>query len=83
MATEESLDNRNSSLKEFSKLLENDFKDRKLKEGEIVKAKIVEINKNYVILDLRLKMEAMIPVEEFRENNELDKIKVNQTIEVF
>ncbi len=83
MATEESLDNRNSSLKEFSKLLENDFKDRKLKEGEIVKAKIVEINKNYVILDLRLKMEAMIPVEEFKESNELDKIKVNQTIECF
>ena len=83
MATEESLNNRNSSLKEFSKLLENDFKDRKLKEGEIVKAKIVEINKNYVILDLRLKMEAMIPVEEFKESNELDKIKVNQTIECF
>ena len=83
MATEENINNKNSSHKEFSKMLESDFKDRKLKEGEIVKAKIVEINKNYVIADLRLKMEAMIPVDEFKANNELEKIKVNDIIECF
>ena len=38
-----------SSQKEFESLLNDDFKDRKLKEGEIINATVTEITKNFII----------------------------------
>ena len=73
----------NSSQKEFEKLLQEDFKDRKLNENEIIKATITEITKNFVVVDCKAKMEGMIPIEEFKNNDELNKLKVGQTIDVF
>ena len=67
---------KNSNYKEFQYLLDKDFKDRKLKENEIIKATVTEITNNYVIVDCKAKMEGMIPVEEFKYDNELSKIKV-------
>ena len=82
MATEE-LKNSNSTLNEFKSLLDQDFKDRKLRENEIIKATISEITKNFVVVDCKAKMEGMIPIEEFKNNDEIKKIKVGSEIEVF
>lgn len=73
----------NNSQKEFEKLLQEDFKDRKLNENEIIKATITEITKNFVVVDCKAKMEGMIPIEEFKNNDELNNLKVGQTIDVF
>ena len=72
-----------SSQKEFESLLNEDFKDRKLKEGEIIKATISEITKNFIVVDCKAKMEGMIPIEEFKSDDELSKLKVGSKIEVF
>ena len=64
--------------KEFQNLLDEDFKDRKLKENEIIKATITEITKNFIVCDCRAKMEAMIPIEEFKNDDELSKLKLDQ-----
>ncbi len=71
------------SNKEFESLLVKDFKDRKLKENEIIKATVTEITKNFIVVDCKAKMEGMIPVEEFSNNNELDKLKVGSIIDVY
>ncbi len=71
------------SNKEFESLLIKDFKDRKLKENEIIKATVTEITKNFIVVDCKAKMEGMIPVEEFSNNNELDKLKVGSIIDVY
>ncbi len=73
----------NKSLKEFQNLLDQDFKDRQVKENVIVKGTIAEITKNFVVVDCKLKMEGMIPVEEFKMNDELSKLKVGSKIEVY
>ena len=83
MATEQELKNNSSSLKEFQNLLEKDFKDRKLKENEIIKATVTEITKNFVVVDCKAKMEGMIPIEEFKPGEELSKLKVGSQIEVY
>ena len=75
--------NINPHHKEFQTLLDQDFKDRKLKENEIISATISEITKNFVVVDCKAKMEGMIPIEEFKENDELSKIKVGAKIDVF
>ncbi len=82
MASEQELKN-NSLQKEFQNLLDKDFKDRKLKENEIIKATVTEITKNFVVVDCKAKMEGMIPVEEFKLNDELSKLKIGSSIEVY
>ena len=72
-----------SSQKEFENLLNDDFKDRKLKENEIIKATVTEITKNFIVVDCKAKMEGMIPIEEFKNDDELSKLKVGTKIEVY
>ncbi len=83
MATEQELKKIKPSLKEFENLLNEDFKDRKLKENEIIKATVTEITKNFIVVDCKAKMEGMIPIEEFKNDDELSKLKVGSSIEVY
>ena len=83
MKTEQDLKNSNPLLKEFQSLLDKDFKDRKLKENEVTSAIVTEITKNFVVVDCKAKMEGMIPIDEFKDNDELSKIKVGSKIEVY
>ena len=75
--------NHNSLHQEFKNLLDKDFKDRSLKENEVISATVSEVTKNYVVVDCKAKMEGMIPIEEFKENDELSKIKTGSKIDVF
>ena len=83
MATEQEIKKPNPLQKEFQTLLDKDFKDRKLKENEIVKATVTEITKNFIVVDCKAKMEGMIPIEEFKNDNELEKLKVGSIIDVY
>ena len=83
MATEQELENSNPLHKEFQNLLDQDFKDRKLKENEIIKATVTEITKNFIVVDCKAKMEGMIPIEEFKNDDELSKLKVGSLIDVY
>ena len=83
MSTEQELEKISSSQKEFQSLLDQDFKDRKLKENEIIKATVTEVTKNFIIVDCKARMEGMIPLEEFKNDDELSKIKVGSQIDVY
>jgi len=83
MATEQALKKTNPLHKEFQNLLDQDFKDRKLKENEIIKATVTEITKNFIVVDCKAKMEGMIPIEEFKNDDELSKLKVGSQIDVY
>jgi len=83
MATEQELKNNSPLQKEFQALLDQDFKDRKLKENEIITATVTEITKNFIVVDCKAKMEGMIPVEEFKNDDELAKLKVGSKIDVY
>ncbi len=83
MAIEQELKKSTSSQKEFQNLLDQDFKDRKLKENEVIKAIVTEITKNFVVVDCKAKMEGMIPVEEFKNDEEFKNLKVGSQIDVY
>ena len=55
MATEQETKNNTSLHKEFQSLLDQDFKDRRLKENEIIKATVTEIMKNFIVVDCKAK----------------------------
>ena len=81
MKTEQELKN-NELHREFQNLLDQDFKDRKFKENQIIKASVTEITKNFIVVDCKAKMEGMIPVEEFNKD-ELSNLKVGSEIDVY
>lgn len=51
---------------EFARLFDDSLKKAKLKEGEIVKGKIVRVARDHVVIDIGFKSEGQIPIEEFR-----------------
>jgi small subunit ribosomal protein S1 len=83
MSREQEIKETNTLHKEFQSLLEKDFEDRKLKENEIIKATVTEITKNFIVVDCKAKMEGMIPIEEFKNDDELSKIKIGSQIDVY
>ena len=55
---------KSKSHKEFEKLLSEDLSSRKFKEGEITTGIISKVGKKYVFVDLGLKSEGAIPIED-------------------
>ena len=82
MKNETEINTNNSLYKEFQNLLDQDFKNRKLKENEVTTAIVTEITKNFIIVDCKAKMEGMIAKEEFGKE-EISNIKIGSKIEVF
>tara|TARA_B100001123_G_scaffold219249_1_gene247370 strand:- start:973 stop:2700 length:1728 start_codon:yes stop_codon:yes gene_type:complete len=74
--------NKNKSQKEFEKLLSQDLNNRKFKEGEITSGIVSEVGKKFIFVDLGLKSEGAIPIEEFVLTKEIDKIKIGSKIDV-
>ena len=73
---------KSKSHKEFEKLLSEDLSSRKFKEGEITTGIISKVGKKYVFVDLGLKSEGAIPIEEFKLTKEIDKIEIGSKIDV-
>ena len=67
----------NEELEALSKLYSQSFKD--VKEGEIIKGKIVSIQGDNVILDVGFKSEGTIPKSEFTAG---DEIKIGEEVEI-
>ena len=70
------------SHKEFEKLLSEDLGNRKFVEGEITTGTVSEVGKKYIFIELGLKSEGAIPVEEFKLTKEIDKIKIGSKVDV-
>ena len=73
---------KSKSHKEFEKLLSQDWDNRKFKEGEITTGIVSQVGKKFIFVDLGLKSEGAIPIEEFILTKEIDKIEVGSKIEV-
>ena len=83
MAIEQELKDTSNLHKEFQTLLDKDFENRKLKENEIIKATVTEITEKFIVVDCKAKMEGMIPLEEFKNDDELTKLKIGSQIDVY
>ena len=70
------------SHKEFEELLSQDMGNRKFKEGEVTTGVVSEVGKKYIFVDLGLKSEGAIPINEFKFTKEIDKIKIGSKIDV-
>jgi len=71
---------KSKSHKEFEKLLSQDWNNRKFKEGEITTGVVSKVGEKFIFVDLGLKSEGAIPVEEFKLTKEIDKLKLDQKL---
>jgi small subunit ribosomal protein S1 len=66
----------------FEELLEQEFARDEVKEGEIISAHVLSVNKDFVLVDVGYKSEGLIPVSEFPMINGEPQIKVGDKVEV-
>src|SRR3954452_19026316 len=78
MATE------NSSQEEsFAALFEESLKNDIIKEGDIVKGKVIHVGKDHVVVDIGYKSEGTIPLYEFTHADATVSVKEGDEIDVF
>lgn len=73
----------NTDSKEFAALLEESLKDHDSFVGSVVNGTVVAVTNDFVVVDVGLKSEGRIPLQEFSKPGENSEIKVGDTVEVF
>ena len=68
---------------EFASLFEEAVNENDIKPGDIVNGTIVEVQPDYVLVDISYKSEGLIPMSEFRIVEGSDSIKPGDEIEVY
>src|SRR5262245_16993908 len=68
---------------DFAALLEESFKTNALEEGNVVKGRVIGIEKEYAVIDVGLKTEGRIALKEFALAGQQPKIAVGDDVEVF
>ncbi len=66
----------------FGKLFKKLIKKKNIKQGSIIKGKIIDIDHKNVIIDSGLKSESYIPIEQFKNSKGKINIKINDDVEV-
>src|SRR3954463_12785152 len=74
----------NNSMEEsFAALFEESLKHEDVKEGDIVKGKVINVGKDHVVVDIGYKSEGTIPLYEFTQADGAVGIKEGDEIDVF
>ncbi|MEM7645542.1 MAG: 30S ribosomal protein S1 [Pseudomonadota bacterium] len=68
---------------EFATLFEEAVNESDIKAGDIVKGTIVEVQPDYVLVDINYKSEGLIPMSEFRVVDAASEINAGDEIEVY
>jgi small subunit ribosomal protein S1 len=71
------------TVDDFMSLLEESYLDRPVAEGQVVKGKVLAIEKDLVIIDVGLKTEGRVALKEFAMPGKDADIKVGDTVEVY
>ena len=72
-----------NATKEFAKLLEESFEESQIKEGKIVKGTIISIESDIVIIDVGLKTEGRISINEFSSHDGGHNLEVGGEVDVY
>ncbi|MGH1418052.1 MAG: 30S ribosomal protein S1 [Hyphomicrobiaceae bacterium] len=73
----------NPTLDEFSAMLAESLSSTDVQEGQVVKGKIISIEKDLAVIDVGLKMEGRVPLREFSMPGVEAKLGVGDQVEVY
>lgn len=72
-----------SKTADFENLFEASIKERDFKVGDVVKGTVVEVQTDYVLVDINYKSEGLIPINEFRVVDGVREVKPGDEVEVY
>ncbi|MFN7905553.1 MAG: 30S ribosomal protein S1 [Pseudobdellovibrionaceae bacterium] len=67
---------------DFDKMYEASLKDQDFKVGDVVSGTVVEVQSDYVLVDINYKSEGLIPINEFRVVDGVRDVKPGDKVEV-
>ena len=70
-------------MESFAQLFEESLKKSPVREGEIVRGKVVKVLKDYVMIDIGFKAEGKVPIEEFQGFDGKVNANLGDDIDVF
>jgi small subunit ribosomal protein S1 len=73
---------RDNMTESFAELFEQSIASQRIRPGTILNGLIVEVGQDYVIVNVGLKSEAVIPSEQFKNEKGEIEVKVGETVEV-
>lgn len=71
------------NVESFADLFEQSLDERDFKVGDIVKGRVIEVQEDYVLVDINYKSEGLIPISEFRVVDGQREIEVGSEVEVY
>ena len=71
------------SREDFAALLEESFGGGNLQEGSVIKGTVVGIEKDLAVIDVGLKTEGRVALQEFQGPGRGNEIKIGDTVEVY
>ncbi len=83
MSQTETPDSLNPTQDEFAALLAESFSKDDIREGSVIKGKIVSIEKDQAVIDVGLKMEGRVPMREFDVAGKPSGLGVGDEVEVY
>src|SRR5437764_5215555 len=67
----------------FAAMFEESLKREEIKEGAIVRGRLIQLNKDHVVIDIGYKSEGQVPIEEFTGAEGNVTVKEGDDVEVF
>ncbi len=67
---------------DFAKLFEQSLKEQSFRVGDVVNGVVVEVQSDFVLVDINYKSEGMIPIDEFRVVDGQRQVKPGDQVEV-
>ena len=80
MSTQESM---NPSIEDFTAMLDETLTDDIAYEGNVMRGKVVGLEKEFAIVDVGLKMEGRVPLKEFAVAGKAPELNVGDEVEVY
>ena len=71
------------SEERFENLFEDSIKERDFKVGDVVQGTVVEVQTDYVLVDINYKSEGLIPINEFRVVDGVRQVAPGESVEVY
>ena len=68
---------------DYAALFEESLKREDIKDGEIVRGSVIQVNKDHVVVDIGYKSEGQVPLAEFMSADGTPLVKEGDTIEVY
>jgi len=79
----EASENKGGQAADFENMFEASIKERDFKVGDVVQGTVVEVQTDYVLVDINYKSEGLIPINEFRMVEGVRSVKPGDVVEVY